>query len=138
MLDLDPIGFDGSVGNGVSQPIITSSKAPVHNNPANENILVDLPSMPINSRNSGRQGNQTGGNTDNHIATIPYQTDLNSVNEFHKQHYEPFNMIYHSLDNQADLNLNSFSVRLTNYDGTLRTDLAHPTQLTFSIQPDYL
>lgn len=138
MIDLDPIAFDGSVGNGVSQPIITSSKAPTHNNPANENILVDLPNMPINSRNSGRQGNQTGGNTDNHIATIPYQTDLNSVNEFHKQHYEPFNMIYHSLDNEADLNLNSFSVRLTNYDGTLRTDLAHPTQLTFSIQPDYL
>lgn len=138
MLDLDPLAFDGSVGNGVSQPIITSSKAPEVNNPENENILVDLPSMPINSRNSGRQGNQTGGNTDNHIATIPYQTDLNTTNEFHKQHYEPFNMIYHSLDNQADLNLNSFSVRLTNYDGTLRTDLAHPTQLTFSIQPDYL
>lgn len=138
LLDLDPVAFDGNVGNGVSQPIITSSIAPVHNNPANENILVDLPNMPINSRNSGRQGNQTGGNTDNHIATIPYQTDLSSVSEFHKQHYEPFNMIYHSLDNQADLNLNSFSVRLTNYDGTLRTDLAHPTQLTFSIQPDYL
>lgn len=137
-LDLVPIEFDGSVGAGQSQPIISSSKAPVHNNPANENILVDLPSMPINSRNSGRQGNQTGGNTDNHIATIPYQTDLNLLDEEHKQHYEPFNMIYHSLDNEADLNLNSFSVRLTNYDGTLRTDLAHPTQLTFSIQPDYL
>lgn len=138
MLDLTPVEFDGSVGTGVSQPIIKSSIAPTPNNPANENILVDLPSMPINSRNSGRQGNQTGGNTDNHIATIPYQTDLNNVDEAHKQHYEPFNMIYHSLDNEADLNLNSFSVRLTNFDGTLRTDLSHPTQLTFSIQPDYL
>tara|TARA_R110001592_G_scaffold785_3_gene4172 strand:- start:482 stop:2974 length:2493 start_codon:yes stop_codon:yes gene_type:complete len=138
MLDFVPLEFDGDVGNGVSQPIITSSDAPLHNNPANENILIDLPSMPINSRNSGRQGGQTGGNTDNHIATIPYQTNLNGVQEYHKQHYEPFNMIYHSMDNEADLNLNSFSVRLTNYDGTLRTDLEHPTQLTFSIQPDYI
>ena len=135
-LDFVPLEFDGTVGFGVAMPIIVSSDAPLHNNPANENILIDLPNMPIGSRNSGRQGNQTGGNTDNHIATIPYQTDLNILDEAHKQHYEPFNMIYHSLDNEANLNLNSFSVRLTNYDGTLRTDLAHPTQLTFSIQPD--
>ena len=135
-LDFVPLEFDGSVGFGVAMPIIVSSDAPLHNNPANENILIDLPNMPIGSRNSGRQGTQSGGNTDNHIATIPYQTDLNILDEAHKQHYEPFNMIYHSLDNEANLNLNSFSVRLTNYDGTLRTDLAHPTQLTFSIQPD--
>ena len=135
-LDFVPLEFDGSVGFGVAMPIIVSSDTPLHNNPANENILIDLPNMPIGSRNSGRQGNQTGGNTDNHIATIPYQTDLNILDEKHKQHYEPFNMIYHSLDNEANLNLNSFSVRLTNYDGTLRTDLSHPTQLTFSIQPD--
>jgi len=138
VLDLVPLEFDGSVGAGVSQPIITSSQVPVPNNPENENILIDLPGIPIGSRNSGRQGNQTGGNTDNHIATIPYQTDLTDPKEFHKQHYEPFNMIYHSMDNEADLNMNSFSVRLTNFDGTLRTDIAHPTQLTFSIQPDYM
>ena len=42
------------------------------------------------------------------------------------------------MDNEADLNLNAMSVRLTNFDGTLRTDIAHPTQLTFSIQPDYM
>jgi len=138
MLRLLPNEYNGSVGSGVNQPIITGSETPTPNNPANENILIDLPSMPINSRNSGRQDNQDGGNTDNHIATIPYQTDLTETDEFHKQHYEPFNMIYHSLDNEADLNLNSLSVRLTNFDGTLRTDIAHPTQLTFSIQPDYL
>ena len=138
VLDLDPTAFDGSVGNGVSQPIITSTQVPVPNNPENENILIDLPGIPIGSRNSGRQDNQDGGNTDNHIATIPYQTDLTDTTEFHKQHYEPFNMIYHSMDNEADLNLNSFGVRLTNFDGTLRTDIAHPTQLTFSIQPDYM
>ena len=137
-LSFTPTEFDGSVGAGVSQPIIVSSAAPTPNNPENENILIDLPGIPIGSRNSGRQGNQTGGNTDNHIATIPYQTDLTDTKESHKQHYEPFNMIYHSMDNEADLNLNSFSVRLTNFDGTLRTDLAHPTQLTFSIQPDYM
>ena len=137
-LSFTPTAFDGSVGAGVSQPIIASSADPTPNNPDNENILIDLPGIPIGSRNSGRQGNQTGGNTDNHIATIPYQTDLTKPNEFHKQHYEPFNMIYHSMDNEADLNLNAMSVRLTNFDGTLRTDIAHPTQLTFSIQPDYM
>ena len=137
-LSFTPTAFDGSVGAGVSQPIIASSVAATPNNPDNENILIDLPGIPIGSRNSGRQGNQTGGNTDNHIATIPYQTDLTKPNEFHKQHYEPFNMIYHSMHNEADLNLNAMSVRLTNFDGTLRTDIAHPTQLTFSIQPDYM
>ena len=137
-LTFTPTAFDGSVGAGVSQPIIASTAAPSPNNPDNENILIDLPGIPIGSRNSGRQGNQTGGNTDNHIATIPYQTDLTDTKEFHKQHYEPFNMIYHSMDNEADLNLNALSVRLTNFDGTLRTDVAHPTQLTFSIQPDYM
>ena len=137
-LSFTPTEFDGSVGAGVNQPIIASSAVPTPNNPENENILIDLPGIPIGSRNSGRQGNQTGGNTDNHIATIPYQTDLTDTKEFHKQHYEPYNMIYHSMDNEADLNLNSFSVRLTNFDGTLRTDVAHPTQLTFSIQPDYM
>ena len=137
-LDFDPVEYDGSVGAGINQPIISGAAAATPTVPTNENILIDLPGIPIGSRNSGQQGGQTGGNTDNHIATIPYQTDLTSPTEFHKQHYEPFNMIYHSMDNEADLNLNSFSVRLTNYDGTLRTDITHPTQLTFSIQPDYM
>ena len=126
-LNLKPVQYSGILINSTQ---IESNSNPAHNNTSNENIMIDLPNVPINSRNAV-------GNTDNHIATIPYTTDLDNVLESHKQHYEPFNMIYHRLDNERDLNLNHLEARLVNFDGTLRTDLKHPTQLTFSLTPDY-
>ena len=126
-LNLKPIQYSGVLINSTQ---IESSSNPANNNTSNENIMIDLPNIPINSRNAV-------GNTDNHIATIPYTTDLDNVLESHKQHYEPFNMLYHRLDNERDLNLNHLEARLVNFDGTLRTDLKHPTQLTFSLTPDY-
>ena len=126
-LNLVPLQY---AGNFELNAQMVSSSNPPHNNTSNENIMIQLPNIPINSRNAV-------GNTDNHIATIPYTTDLDTITETHKQHYEPFNMIYHRLDNERDLNLNHIECRLTNYDGTLRTDLTHPTQLTFSLTPDY-
>ena len=132
-----PINFAGSAGHGTHQPIMQSSANPPLDNPANENILIDVTEFPIGSRNSGIGGLGDGGNTDNHIATIPYQTDLNNQTGASKQHYEPYNITYHDLKNETDLNLNELHVRLTNYDGTLRTDLTHPTQLTLHVQPEY-
>ena len=126
-LNLRPLQYSGELINSTQ---IESSSNPASNNTSNENIMIDLPQIPIGSRNAI-------GNTDNHIATIPYTTDLDNVLETHKQHYEPFNMIYHELNNEADLNLNHLECRLTNFDGTIRTDLTHPTQLTFSLIPDY-
>ena len=126
-LNLVPLQY---AGNFELNAQMVSSSNPPHNNTSNENIMIELPNIPINSRNAV-------GNTDNHIATIPYTTDLDTITESHKQHYEPFNMIYHRLDNERDLNLNHLEARLVNFDGTLRTDLKHPTQLTFSLTPDY-
>lgn len=126
-LNLKPLQYSGILINSTQ---IQSSSNPAHNNTSNENIMIDLPQIPVGSRNAI-------GNTDNHIATIPYTTDLDNVLESHKQHYEPYNMIYHELNNEADLNLNHIECRLTNFDGTIRTDLKHPTQLTFSLTPDY-
>lgn len=126
-LNLKPLQYSGVLINSTQ---IQSSSNPAHNNTSNENIMIDLPQIPIGSRNAT-------GNTDNHIATIPYTTDLDNVLESTKQHYEPYNMIYHELNNEADLNLNHLECRLTNFDGTIRTDLKHPTQLTFSLTPDY-
>ena len=91
--------------------------------------MVNLVNIPINSRNAV-------GNTDNHIATIPYTIDLNNPTENSKQHYEPYNMISHSLLNEANLNLNFIELTLTDFQGKLRTDLVHPTQITLSITPD--
>ena len=108
---------------------INSSKNPPFNNNTNENIMVNLVNIPINSRNAV-------GNTDNHIATIPYTIDLNNPTENSKQHYEPYNMISHSLLNEANLNLNFIELTLTDFQGKLRTDLVHPTQITLSITPD--
>lgn len=88
-------------------------------------ILVNLTNFPINSRN-------VKGNTDNHIATIPYLTDLNDTTK-EQQFYEPYNPTAHSLDNEADLNLNFIELELLNSDGTQRTDLIHPTQITLRI-----
>jgi hypothetical protein len=94
-----------------------------------ESILINVVNFPINSRNAS-------GNTDNHIATIPALKDVNSNAEA-TNFYEPYNATSHKLDNEADLNLNHFEVALTNSDGTPRTDLIHPTQLTFLLTPDY-
>lgn len=127
---LRPLVFTGDLreNNGVGQ--VNSLRNPPHTNPANENILIDIPNFPIGSRNSQ-------GNTDNHIATIPYTADLDIINDSQKQHYEPFNMTYHRLDNEDNLNLNHIEVRLTDHEGKVRTDLKHPTQLTFMLDPDY-
>lgn len=137
LINATPDPFRGNVDHNQAQPIITSASLPLPNNPANENILIDIVEFPIGSRNSGSEALGQGGRTDNHIATIPYQTDLNLLDENHKQHYEPYNITYHDLKNEHDLNLNELHVNLTNYDGTLRTDLAHPTQLTLHVQPEY-
>ena len=94
-----------------------------------ESILINVVNFPINSRNAS-------GNTDNHIATIPALQDINSTKGA-TNFYEPYNANSHKLDNEADLNLNHFEVALTNSDGTPRTDLIHPTQLTFLLTPDY-
>ena len=94
-----------------------------------ETILVNVVNFPINSRNAS-------GNTDNHIATIPSLQNIN-ITANPTQFYEPYNSNSHRLDNEADLNLNHFEVALTNSDGTPRTDLIHPTQLTFLLTPDY-
>lgn len=94
-----------------------------------ETILVNVTNFPINSRNSS-------GNTDNHIATIPALTNVN-VSGLPTNFYEPFNANFHRLDNEGDLNLNHMEVSLTNVDGTIRTDIIHPTQLTFLLTPDY-
>jgi hypothetical protein len=94
-----------------------------------ETILVNLTNFPINSRNAS-------GNTDNHIATIPILQNVND-NSNPTNFYEPFNANFHRLDNEADLNLNHIEVSLQNADGTPRTDLKHPTQLTFLLTPDY-
>tara|TARA_R110001632_G_scaffold113824_2_gene224988 strand:+ start:118 stop:873 length:756 start_codon:yes stop_codon:yes gene_type:complete len=88
-------------------------------------IMVNITNFPINSRNSS-------GNTDNHIATIPLLNDLNDTAES-LNFYEPFNPTAHSLDNEAELNMNFLEVELLNPDGTQRTDLLHPTQLTLRI-----
>ena len=94
-----------------------------------ETILVNVNNFPINSRNSS-------GNTDNHIATIPALSDVN-VSVLPTNFYEPFNANFHRLDNEDDLNLNHIEVTLTNVDGTIRSDIIHPTQLTFLLTPDY-
>ena len=88
-------------------------------------IIVNLTHFPINSRNSS-------GNTDNHIATIPLLTDLNDTTQ-EQQFYEPYNPTAHSLDNEADLNMNFLDLELLNSDGKQRTDLIHPTQITLRI-----
>ena len=125
---LEPLQYAGNFGLNAQ---IVSSSNPPHNNTTNENIMIDLPNIPINSRNAV-------GNTDNHIATIPYTTNLENADlETSKQHYEPYTMIYHKLDNEANMNLNHIECRLNNFDGTPREDLIHPTQLTFSLDPDY-
>tara|TARA_R110002020_G_scaffold92325_7_gene223650 strand:+ start:383 stop:1129 length:747 start_codon:yes stop_codon:yes gene_type:complete len=91
----------------------------------NDVILVNITNFPINSRNAS-------GNTDNHIATIPKLLDLNDTTD-EIQFYEPFNPTAHSLDNEADLNMNFIEVELLNSDGTQRVDLIHPTQITLRI-----
>ena len=88
-------------------------------------ILLNITNFPINSRNAS-------GNTDNHVATIPLLTDLNDTSK-ELQFYEPYNPTTHSLDNQADLNLNFIEVELLNANGTQRTDLLHPIQITLRI-----
>ena len=90
-----------------------------------ETIMINLPHFSINSRNSQ-------GNTDNHIATIPLLSDLNDTTKS-LQFYEPYNPTTHSIDNENDLNLNFIEVELLNPDGTQRTDLLHPTQITLRI-----
>ena len=94
-----------------------------------QTILVNVTNFPINSRNSS-------GNTDNHIATIPALTNAN-IAGYATNFYEPFNANFHKLDNEGDLNLNHMEVSLTNVDGTIRSDIIHPTQLTFLLTPDY-
>ena len=87
--------------------------------------MINITNFPINSRNSS-------GNTDNHIATMPLLTDLNNISNS-TQFYEPYNPTAHSLDNEAELNMNFIEVELLNTDGTQRTDLIHPTQITLRI-----
>ena len=94
-----------------------------------ETILINIDNFPINSRNAS-------GNTDNHIATIPILGNLNDASNS-VQFYEPYNANFHRLDNEADLNLNHIEISLTNADGTPRTDLRHPIQLTLLLTPDY-
>tara|TARA_R110002074_G_scaffold113884_1_gene243648 strand:+ start:629 stop:1384 length:756 start_codon:yes stop_codon:yes gene_type:complete len=90
-----------------------------------DTIMINITNFPINSRNSS-------GNTDNHIATMPLLTDLNNISNS-TQFYEPYNPTAHSLDNEAELNMNFIEVELLNTDGTQRTDLIHPTQITLRI-----
>lgn len=126
-LHLTPRVYTGDLS---TTPQIDSNTPPPFNTNTNENIMINLVNVPINSRNAV-------GNTDNHIATIPYSTDINSNNaDTNKQHYEPYNMINHSLENEADLNLNHIEMTLTDFNGKLREDLIHPTQITLSITPD--
>ena len=94
-----------------------------------ETILLNIDNFPINSRNAS-------GNTDNHIATIPILGNLNDASNS-VQFYEPYNANFHRLDNEADLNLNHIEISLNNADGTPRTDLRHPIQLTLLLTPDY-
>ena len=100
------------------------------NNTVNKRILIQTDDFSINSRDGV-------GNTDNHIATIPYEADMSQEEQTGQHHYEPYTMIYQSLDNSEAINLNSLSLRLTDFSGALIEDLIHPTELTLHIAPDY-
>ena len=76
------------------------------------------------------------GDSDNHIATIPYQTNDTAGNT-QRQFIQPYNLIYHKLKNTEEINLNHVNIRLTDFDGTERTDLKHPTELTVHLIEDY-
>lgn len=97
----------------------------------NETILVQAEDFPIDSRNGA-------GRSDNHIAVLPYQTDINDFKESHKQFIQPYNLIYHKTKNTEPVNLNHMRVRLTDFQGVERTDLQHPTELTIHLDPDYM
>lgn len=113
----------------IGTPIISSSSLPDLTNTSNETILVQADDFPIDSRNGV-------GDSDNHIATIPYQTNDTAGNT-QRQFIQPYNLIYHKLKNTEEINLNHVNIRLTDFDGTERTDLKHPTELTVHLIEDY-
>lgn len=117
-------------GDALGTPIVQSNPLPTLTNTSNETILVQAQDFPIDSRDGV-------GNSDNHIATLPYQTDLSTPATSEKQFIQPYNLLYHKLKNTEEINLNHLNMKLTNFDGTERTDLLHPTELTLHLIEDY-
>lgn len=99
-------------------------------NANNSEILVQLPSFPIDSRNAA-------GYSDNHIAAVPFEQSSNAAGA-NKSWVQPYSLLYQRTCNNQDLTINEVKVRFTDWRGRPRTDLIHPTGVTLSVQPDSL
>ena len=99
-------------------------------NANNSEILVQLPSFPIDSRNAA-------GYSDNHIAAVPFEQSSNAAGA-NKSWVQPYSLLYQRTCNNHDLTINEVKCRFTDWRGRPRTDLIHPTGVTLSVQPDSL
>lgn len=123
-----------AVGPAPATPLTTTGSAGINDGREDTMMLVNIEEFQLKSicKDGGIQ---------KAIASVPYGLTQpyfeagDPVKVDGEFYYEPYNMLYHALDNAGVENHNQLRVRLTDAVGNPIKQLKHPTTLTVDLRP---